>query len=136
MKFTVKFDSSGRGSLAKSKQEYIGLNQVDKVREDLNLPNLSSDRFHAVILNRYHTFLTIELSEDEARETGLFSDTCNIEVEANYDSMSKLFTIEPQVERGPNGEVKSVEFEYKPDTVSIIEAWKALGFPKKIGLEE
>lgn len=127
MQFTVFFETGSSVTAAFFGSQPIGINDVDIIREKLGI-SLPLDR----IKPRNETlqsFDSIVLSEETARESGLYKDKSHVGVRVPQkmlnqfcDKVAKCTTDEQ------TGEVLSAWIEYRIDKDAVIEAWRQSGF--------
>jgi hypothetical protein len=128
VKFRVVFAGKSVGAVYFESHD-SGLVGLDLARRELDLPNLNpllvSDR-----VNSYSCDVDVHLSEEQARESGLF-ENCNKVIVWVPSKFLNRFTeqiIKSDKDRY-TGEIEGVWFSYEVDKQKVIEGWADAGYP-------
>jgi len=109
-------------------QEEIGLEGVDKIREELKI-NLPLGKIQGEI-DGIKSDVSFILSEEQARETGLFSCRNSLTVTTSNGKLNDFVEEIVTCGRDPStDEIKWAKIERKVNEEKIWEAWKEAGFP-------
>jgi len=121
----VNRDYNG-GAIEKS-AELVGLDFIDEARRLLHLPQLSIDIFDDVVPCFIENPI-IYLTEDQARESGLYRNTTFVSVAVSRGELNKFTYLDIDVKRKENNEVIAVTKKYGYGNEDLYYWWKSQGF--------
>jgi len=131
MEFNVKFESTTDYAVNLNYMDY-GLNQVERIRQELNLPNLPLSVFYPGI-NSYNVDYTIRnLPENLVKKSNRFKETNQIIVKTPVGYLNAFAKISYKTYQKDNGEIIKVKLFYEIQESSILSLWESLGFPLEI----
>jgi len=166
MKFTIKLTNELGKRIIDYPMGNIGLDAVDNLRRDINIPDLDLSLIDANISCPSCTMcLTIELTEDQARQAGIFRGQKEIIVYIPDSYLGRYLSIKPDIEKEKisrvvptsdhikkffkiidevktyTREIRKVGFKYVICKSKIVEDWLNAGAPvywdcKKVTKEE
>ena len=129
MKFTIKFRGNDGGSAIAMGSKKLGLAWVDQARKEAELPDLELGRIQQELWTDSSNS-TIFISEELARQSGLFQDFGEVIVTVPRKSLNRFLRIEADVDKDPEtGEIKLVKPRHQLDTQAVAEAWITAGYP-------
>jgi len=135
MEFEVQFKYQGSYSVEFHNVE-IGLNRINEVRANLNLPNLTMEVFLSKSTDLYAN-PGIQISEITARRCNHFEERNVLQVFVNRPGFLNSFVVlSPEITRNDDGKIEMIKFISKVNKEAILEAWEEAGFPLKWGFEE
>ncbi len=128
MKFTVEFKTKTGYAFSIEDQKF-GIKKLDEIREELGVSYLSLEKVDGSVDGK-SSDPGITISEELARESGLFQDSCSVKVEVNSSELNQ-FTYLKTVVRKDNctGEIKHVFCRVELDETAVLEWWKSKGYP-------
>lgn len=129
MNFRVRFTATPYCAFQKDLGK-VGLDLVDTVREELELPELPLEVFSENV-QRYFYNPELELTEEQARKSGHFKDKNYIEVHVPEGFLNRYIYIDYKVSREPDGKITNVKFFFNYNSEQIIEDWLEDGSPLK-----
>ena len=143
MKFTVIFTTKGRNTVRSSQfidrltgpypveyrteeqePQYIGLNILDRYRDDINDQNVTIEDIPD-LLERREDPTIIEIDEELARKSGRFKHRTKFKCWIKQDVMEKFEKIE-NVSDDENEKLTIIV-----DKKHLIDAWEKVGFPEE-----
>ena len=132
MEFQILFD----GDAVRIESRALGLNFLDRVREETEIPDLDpelvGDRVHAV-----DTKYPSTVSEEVARRSGLFWESWNVRLRVRNFALNQFFELGMKVSKnGRTGEITHVSPVWEFDESSFLSWWEDEGFPLEIGGED
>lgn len=137
MEFKVKFVAFSSTRLAIDVGgERQGLRSLDRIREELNLPDLDP-KLVETYSKKLRIDPTIALTEDEARESNQFENTNFIKVivdKSSLNDFAKSYLVVDKDSR--TGEIKDINTQWAIDRDALFEWWKSKGFPLEIEEEK
>ena len=132
MEFKVKFEAEMRNYAIEKDGREIGINWLDRAREELSVSELSPDLVHGWI-SHLNTDPEIILTEKEARESERFNEKSTVIVKVEESALNEFVRSYLNVIRDPkDGKVLKVIFEWRIDKEAIFEWWREKGFPLTI----
>jgi len=132
VEFTPEGDSNKHEVLSFSEDYHAGLRRADEVRHKIGLPNLDIERVVVYGYMPYKVVLTIALSEEQARKSGLFWHSEHAEVVVPHRGLNKFVVEEYEVKRDETtGEVTRLFLKISLDPNAVRVAWVAAGYPTK-----
>ena len=132
MEFEVKFVANGKDYAIEKSGRGIGINWLDRARNELSVPELSPDLVYGWI-DHLNTDPNIILSESQARKSNRFGEKNTVTVEVKGSTLNTFVISSLNAVRNPkNGSVLRVVFKWKIDKKAIYDWWKSQGFPLKI----
>ncbi len=128
MNFTIRFVGKEKHALyVDSKQ--VGIEQLDAARIVTGVPNLSPNLVSSYVDYR-HESPYINVSEDVARQSGLFQESCNITVQVDACQLNKYAFLYPTIHKNnETGEITKVYFKQEISEPQLIIDWIKAGFP-------
>ena len=131
MQFNVKFESTTGYAISIPDTKY-GLDLIDKVRNELQLPNLSLEVFFSNISKIEKDLTIVNLSEDMVRQSKHFKNINEIVVYVPEHYLNKFVKIDYEVHRKNNGEVVKLIPFYVIMKQKVLDLWENLGYPLEI----
>ncbi len=128
MEFLLTFIPDNIDGKFTSEHRDIGVAGVDKIMLEVGSMYLSLIQSKISIFNMDAT--TEKLSLDEARETGRFVHTNEIEVHVRGD-LEKFIVEKVLVERKEDDKIIDALLTYEVDFDKLYKAWKAEGYPSE-----
>lgn len=127
MEFSATFKSENSYAVS-IPQQSAGITLLDKAREDTGLPKLNPDLAELMSLPT-RSNPAIKITEDQARESGLFAGTSTIDVVVDREQLNKFCKLVTETYiKEYTGEVTRVFIEVDRD--AIIDAWQNAGYPE------
>ena len=132
MRFIVLFSPPPyEGAPIDLPSEQVGLERVDQAREKAGVPKLSPTLVSGEI-PAFRGYPQMEISEQVARDSGLFMKMNFITVRVPIRSMNEFTDIQSEVEMDPTtGGILTVWWERTVNEARILTAWQAAGFPQE-----
>jgi hypothetical protein len=106
MQFTVYIRTTTDDFVVDLDEKEIGLALVNQIRTLVNSPTVSIADIEGTIPNYYAETYTIELTEDEAALTGLFNNSCSIDVITKPLTLNRYFEEALNIETKPYGMIR------------------------------
>lgn len=137
MKFTVFYKTKVAYYHAISwNKRKVGLNFIDNVRKELDLPLLPLERIE-ITCDFLFSNPEIEISEEVARDSGHFRETGSIEVYVPKKSLNQFCFVDSDIEKSEEtGEILKVRPVTKLNEDKLLRAWKENGYPIEWDLQE
>jgi len=115
----------------------LGLEDLDRAREELDLPELSADLLNRKVESVTKVAVYCEIDEATARKSGHFVQRCERTVNCPHKGLNKFFSKQIKTTVVPEtGEITKAWFVYEVDKEAVIKAWKDAGYPLKWKVEE
>ena len=115
-------------------EKFLGLDDVDRIREELGVPGLQFDKIKRNIPELYNS-TSIAVDERIARQSGHFRRKPTIVVTVRKEHLNQFCETKlDTVKNYSTGEILSVRLLYQPNILKILAAWEEDGFPKEWGL--
>jgi len=130
MQFTVEFKSWNVAHAIQFNWGCeAGLKDIDKVREELNIPELNVQLFASAASAKREN-PTIDIDESLARELGVFSDKNTHTVKVYMGSLNQFTYLAPNVVKDPeNGCIRYIGWMIELNENAVIDAWIEAGHP-------
>jgi hypothetical protein len=128
MEFQIEFGTMNGCGFQMDNQN-VGTKMIDFIRKELGV-NLSLDRIRNQTKGCFFDFIS-RISEKQAREIGLFSETWRVKVKTPryFFTDEKFFTISLDVRKDEDtGEILLVQPFYKVNEEYLLEWWKETGY--------
>ena len=109
----------------------LGLDFVDKARAETGVANLAIERVDGY-LRPYSEDPTIPITEEIARESGLFGERPTVKVQVQGGSLNPYMELRLGVEKSDEtGEIIQVTAFKELDVARVIGDWRQSGYPTK-----
>ena len=136
MKFKLKFYND-EDYIVSTSSAGIGIKQVDQIRNEVGAPNLKLEKINDTASCIVTANVTVDVTEEIARRSGLFLETALVDVNVNYHFLNKFYIIDYDVKKNDEtGEVEEVRAVWKLNEKALLMAWEDAGFPSKWEDEE
>lgn len=132
MKFVVEFKrrEGTPGYAVYVDQAKLGLDMLDRAREETDVPLLAPDKVSGVVDAAVAWSKKIEITEEEARKSGLFRKTHEVVVQVPVESLNRYMGIVPRVHRDlGTGAVIKITWDWEFDSQKILADWASCGYP-------
>lgn len=114
----------------------IGIEALDKVRDDIGIPNLTPALVNKDVF-RLYIDPTFKISLELARKSGHFQKKPSITVQVGNHQLDRFVSMVAHIERDPeNGTIKHIKHFFELDEKAVVDAWKKAGFPLEWDLPE
>ena len=138
MNFEIKFkaneDGKERVAAWRAEDVRLGLDFLDRVRKELDVPNLDHRRVDDMCRYNWNLAVSCAIDEDEARRiaerTGLFRESSRITVRVPRWGLNHYLKIDLDVHKNAKtGEIERVCPEWCIDKDAVVRDWIAAGCP-------
>ena len=132
MQFKVRFVHGSKHVVYK-KGRTLGLRDVDRIRHELGVPELSLERIDNNVWTYYKYEVAVPLTEEQARQANggfLCSDTVRVQVPERSLTKYVIECIRSEKNK-ETGEIEKVWIEYNVDRNTLLNDWLAAGAPEE-----
>lgn len=134
MEFKTRFEANR--NYAVSTSDELGLDDVDRIRIKLGVPQLALERIYHRKLNLADN-PTLHTPEEVARAAGHFRDRQSLIVRCKEHQLDKYVNERVDATRNKeNGEVTHAEIVPYVNEAAVFDAWATAGYPLEWGAEE
>jgi len=125
----IRFESEQNGVAWKADDGHVGLEFVDRVRRELDEPELPLNKIDDFVRHDWARYVSVELTEERARGlVGRYGYFCVVAVPRR--SLDRYVVIGYKVERNDySGEIERVVPRWTVDTQRLFADWEAAGCP-------
>lgn len=127
MQFIIRIMSYGATSPIDINIYRGGLNLLDRAREFVGIPNLLPESVDDCTYGFREMIVDIEIDEDTARKSNLFSESSIAKVMVPSHSLEKYLDTKPYLDQ-QDGRIM-VRWKLFLDTKRVVEEWIAAGCP-------
>lgn len=130
MQFTVDFRNANQARpIIRLGSDRLGLDWLDKARSTSNMPQLDASLVNAFPEAMFFMSVDIEVNEDNARASGLFTESCHQTVHVT-EYLNNYVDLQPHIVANPrNGEIETVRAKRVIQYNDILSDWIAAGYP-------
>jgi len=134
IKFEANEDGKERVAAWRAEDVRLGLDFLDRVRKELDVPNLDHRRVDDMCRYNWNLAVSCAIDEDEARRiaerTGLFRESSRITVRVPRWGLNHYLKIDLDVHKNAKtGEIERVCPEWCIDKDAVVRDWIAAGCP-------